>query len=433
MSRDDPTHRGQAPPVDLVGHVKELARAFLPALAVALIVAGAVFGLRTALAEKQYAATIVTEITPAQTPLPGDAFIEQMRAPFIGLARDADVLNQVLSQVDTGWDAATLDAHLQLAPGPSPQLLIFTVTAGSPELARQLAQSFVVTVAQASFANHTRDLGKQLEEVQASVSGEEATNATLAPEDPARGASDARLADLREQLAALRNTGGDTLTVLATPEQNPSPVSPQPVSEALVAGLTALVISAELIVLCRSRVGSRPNRTWARRMAHTYQVGFEPDAGTDAGVPSLLAAEIAHRQREGRDVLILHGKDAALPRSAALPNGLTNDKRRILRSAALGKQWWQHVDAADLALAVVIVRTRSADRDAAEQALRQFVGLGVHTWLVLQRPAKAKRWRGQEARGDETAPVHDPAPPPRNGGAAAASGPSQSVAEDHVG
>jgi capsular polysaccharide biosynthesis protein len=402
-----------------VGHFKELGRALLPALLVALIVAGAVFGLRTALTPKEYAASIVTQIAPAQTPIPGDAFIEQMRAPFMGLARDANVLNQVLSQVDTGWDATTLDAHVQLAPGPSPQLLIFTVTAGSPDVAKQLAQTLVVTVAQASFANHTRDLSRQLEKLQADVAAEEATNGALAQEDPAKAASDARLTDLRGQVATLQNTAGDALTVLATPQQDPGPVSPHPVSEALVAGLAALVVAAELIVLWRGRVGSRPNRTWARRMAHRYRVDFDPGVDSDVEVPQLLAAEIAHHQREGRTVLALHGKDAALPRSAALPNTQVNGDRRLLCSAHLGKQWWRHVDAGDLAMAVVIVRTQSDDRAAAEQTLRQLAGLDVPTWLVLQRGGGAKRSRGRDVGGDEPAVSPEPARHAQNGRAAA--------------
>lgn len=441
MSTDDPTHRGVAPPpVDLVGHFREFGRALPAALVVALIVAGAVFGLRTTLAEKLYAATIVAQITPAQTPLPGDAFIEQMRAPFMGLARDTNVLNQVLAQVDTGWDAATLDSHVQLAPGPSPQLLIFTVSAPSPELARQLVQTVVVTVAQASFANHTRDLGKQLEEVQAGVAAEEATNASLAPDDPARAASDARLADLRGQLAALQNSGGDKLTVLSTPEQDRSPVSPQPISEALVAGLAALIVAAESIVLWRSRIGAHPNRTWARRMAHTYQVDF--DAGADSGgqVPELLAAEIARCQREGRDVLVLNGKDAALPRSAGLPPApVTDGARRLPRSAPLEAKWWREIDASTVALGVVIVQTRSTDRAAAERALRQLRGLGVPAWLVLQRPVATKRRRGRDDAGGESAAARHVAQPRRNGNVATesdhlrAGGSEHAVADDHVG
>ena len=283
---DDPAHRGDVPSIDLAGHFRELGRALLPALVVALVVGGAVFGLRTLLVPKQYAATIVGQITPAQTLVPGDAFVEQMRAPFMGLAQDTNVLNQVLSEVDTGWDVDTLKKHVELAPGPAPQLLVFTATANSPEVAAQIARSMVVTVAQASFANHARDVGRQAEEVQATITAEEARNSTLAPDDPAKAESDRQLSDLRAQLTTLQKTGGDQLTILSTPEQDTSPVSPQPVSEALVAALATWIVTAELIVFLRSRVGSKPNRAWARRVAHEYRARFDDDI-TDEGTLSL--------------------------------------------------------------------------------------------------------------------------------------------------
>jgi capsular polysaccharide biosynthesis protein len=405
MSGDEPTHRGGAvpAPVDLAGHFKELGRALLPALLVALVVGGAVFGVRTAFTPKEYAASIVTEIRPAQAPVPGDAFIEQLRAPFMGLARDSAVLNQVLSEVDTDWTAATLSQHVALDPGPSPQLLIFTVTADSPDLAEQLVKSMVVTVAQAAFANHERDTGAKLEQVQASIAAEEAANSLRTPEDPARAISDARLADLRSQLSALQ-AGGDSLTVLATPEADPNPVSPQPLSEALVAAVFALVIAAELIVLFRSRVGSKPNRTWARRMAHRYRAGFEPGA-TEAELPPLLAAGVAHRLREGLDVLMLHGKDATLPRHTALMTDAGVAARRPM-SAQLDTTWWWRVDADDLGLGIVLVTTASRDRTAAEQALRQLDSLGVPAWLVLQGPRKGKRRNGQSRPAPEANGYH---------------------------
>lgn len=404
MSGDDSTHRsGSTPygrgdvapaPVDLAGHVKELGRALLPALLIAVVVGAGVFAVRTVVTPKEYAASIVTEIRPAQAPVPGDAFIEQLRAPFMGLSKDTAVLNQVLSEVDTGWTAAELSSRVATDAGPSPQLLIFSVTAGSPELAQQLVKSMVVTVAQAAFANHERDTGARLEQVQASIAAEEAANSLRTPEDPARAISDARLADLRSQLSALQ-AGGDSLTVLATPEADPNPISPKPVSEALVAALFALVIAAELIVLYRSRLGTKPNRTWARRMAHRYRAGFDPGATVPGELSALLSAEVAHRLREGRDVLLLHGADATPPRNTALAAGPGGAPRKPM-SALLQTTWWWHVDADDLGLGIVLVTTASRDRRAAEHALRQLAGLDVPAWLVLQTPRKAERRNGQQ-------------------------------------
>lgn len=390
MNGDEAVQRGAVPPpVDLLGHFRELGRAFVPALIIALIVGAGVFGLRSEFAPKQYAASVVTEIRPAGEIVPGDAFIEQMRAPFMGLAVDKDVLEQVLSQVNTGWDTATLERNVQLAPGPSPALLVFTVTAASPELAGEIARAMVLTVSQASFANHTRDVARQADQLQASIAAEEARIIALPIDDPARGASQQYLEQLRNQLTTLQSSGGDELTVLATPEQSVVPVSPEPFSEALVAALAALIIAVELIVLFRSRFGKKPNRTWARRVSYGYRSFFDPTISPGDSIPALLEAKLAQFQRDRRDVLILLGDGAEPPQLAA---GRENGHRRTVTTLALDSVWWQQVDLADTALALVIVTTRSTDRAVAEQALRQLADLGVPSALALQagrRPARS--------------------------------------------
>jgi len=379
----DLTHRGQAPlPVDLAGHFKEVARALLPALIIALIVGGAVFLARTTFAAKEYAASIYTQITPTQTPVPGDAYVEQLRAPFMGLAHDSDVLNQVLAQTDTGWDPATLDAHVTLAAGPSPQLLIFTAAAGSPQQAREIVEAMVATVSQAAQANFNRDVGKQLEQVRATIATEEASSASLSPDDPARAESDRRLADLRTQLDTLQRSGGDRLSVLAVPQQSLAPVAPKPVAEALVAGLVALIVAAELIVVCRGRLGKRPNRTWARRVAHRNQAAFDP--AKTVTLPTLAAAEIARQTRDGHEVLVLTGQGAVFDAPAIA--GRANGHRRTLIERPLDDNWWRDIDTDAIGVALVIVTTRSADRRAAEQALHQLQAMHTPTWLVLQYP-----------------------------------------------
>lgn len=373
------------PPVDLVGHFRELARALIPGLMIAVLVGAAVFIVRSQLAPRQYAASIVTEIRPAGEIVPGDAFIEQLRAPFMGLAVDKDVLAQTLAQVNVDWDTQTLERNLQMAPGPSPALLVFTVTAPSPELAGELARALVLTVAQASFANHTRDVGEQADGLQASIAAEEARIGALAPDDPARGASQQYLEQLRSQLTTLQSSGGDQLNILATPEQSELPVSPQPFSEAMVAALFALIVSIECIVLWRSRIGKRPNRTWGRRISHKYQAWFDPLFGGDDDLPPTLSAKLAQLQRDHREVLVLLGAGAALPPSAAPARERVNGHRRTLSCQPLDSAWWQHVDLADTAMAVVIVTRRSRDRAAAEAALRQLADIDVPSALVLQR------------------------------------------------
>lgn len=419
---DDPAHRGDVPSIDLAGHFRELGRALLPALVVALVVGGAVFGLRTALVPKQYAATIVSQITPQQTLVPGDAFVEQMRAPFMGLAQDTNVLNQVLSEVNTGWNVDTLKEHVTLAPGPAPQLLIFTATANSPEVAAQIARSMVVTVAQASFANHARDVGRQAEEVQASITAEEARNSTLAPDDPAKAASDRQLSDLRDQLATLQKSSGDQLTILATPEQNTEPVSPRPVSEALVAALATWIVAAELIVFLRSRLGSRPNRSWARRVAQKYRARLDTDTTDEGTLSPLAAAVLAQNQRDGRAVAILLGDKAATPKPTVPPDGRGGVPRPVLRPMSLTGEWWQTVNLGRVEAAVVVVSSAGADRKAAERALRRLGDLSIPTYLVLQ-PARRNR--------PKDTPPPPPPPPPTRAETSAEQPPVR--LEDHAG
>ncbi|MDQ1202645.1 hypothetical protein [Rhodococcus sp. SORGH_AS_0303] len=425
---DDPVHRGDVPPpIDLAGHMRELGRAFLPALIIALIVGAGVFALREYGTEKQYAASVVTEIRATGEVIPGDAFIEQLRAPFIGLAADNDVLDQVLSQVDTGWDAGELASHLELAPGTSPALLTFTVTADSPELALEVARTTVTTVSQASSANAARNAQGQLEQVQASIAAEEARNSQLIPGDPARSASDQSLADLRDQLTQLQSTGGgNQLVVLAVPEQSTAPVSPMPASEASVAGLVAFIVAAELIVLLRSRLGRRPRPAWARRVARKYQADFDPKVTT--GLPPIVAATVAASDRgapssngngsngngtrsagarhaaHGRieqNVLVLVGDDAVYPAPTSLSTGGQPRHPDALVGADLTSEWWTFVDVHDVETAVVLLSSGGRDRRAAEGVLKQLRTFGIHTHLVVQ-PSGRKR-RSDPAPGGRTA------------------------------
>jgi capsular polysaccharide biosynthesis protein len=367
-----------------------------------------VFGIRSELAPKQYAASVVTEIRPAGEIVPGDAFIEQMRAPFMGLAVDKDVLRQVLTQVNTDWDTATLEKNVQLAPGPSPALLVFTVTAPSPELAGEIARAMVLTVAQASFANHTRDVARQTDQLQASIAAEEARIIALPADDPARTASQQYLEQLRNQLTTLQSSGGDELSVLATPEQSAGPVSPKPMSEAMVAALAAFIVAIEFIVLWRSRMGNKTNRTWARRISYKYRSQFDPRATPGENFPNGIAAKLAQYQRERRDVLVLLGTDAVMPFAGAPGPESFNGHRRTQTVMPLGGTWWQQIDLTDTVLAVVIVTTDSSDRAAAEEALHQLADFGVPSALVLQRRQRARSDRPSEPNGPPSGPAQVP-------------------------
>jgi capsular polysaccharide biosynthesis protein len=381
------------PPIDLSGHLRDLARVIIPALAITLIVAGAVFGLRTTLAPKEYSATIVTRIMPGGDVVPGDAFVEQLRAPFVGLTHDVNVLNQVLSSVDTGWDAATLDTHITTTPGPAPNVLTFTATAGSPDLAEQIVRSVVVNVGQAAVANHNRDTARQVDQLRAAIAAEQARNDAIDAEDPEKSGSNRQLADLQAQLQRVEGTGSDQLTVLATPEQDPAPISPRPFEEAVVAGFATLIVVSELLVWWRRRVGRKPNVMWARRVAGKYGAHFDPADQMKRGLPALAASAAAHSVRNGRHVLVLLGNNAALSESAVLPNTSAGDDRAVTPGAIVSRElrstWWRDVDTSTIGTVIVVLSVKAQDRRVADRTLRQLRDLFLPTYLVLQRPRKA--------------------------------------------
>ncbi|MBY6450674.1 hypothetical protein HQ341_02230 [Rhodococcus sp. BP-147] len=415
---DDAVHRGDVPPpIDLAGHMRELGRALLPAFVIAVLVGAGVFYVRSELTEKQYSASIVTEIKPAQTLIPGDAFIEQMRAPFEQLATDTDVLNRVLSEVDTDMDAGQLSASLELVPGTSPALLTYTVTTDSPETALALAQSMVTNVAQAANANYARDTQGQVEQAQASIAAAEARVNSLAAEDPNRSAAETQLSQLQQQLSQLQGGGGDQLVVLSSPEQNTAPVSPKPMSEALVAALATLVVAAELIVLLRGRFGSSPNRSWARRVAKKNGAAF--DATSSGDLPPILASRIDSLHR-GSSVSGSNARHAASKRDAVVvvlvgdeavyrpTRGYAADAaagRPVVVTMGLTDEWWRAVDVADIDTVAVLVSKAGKDKKAAARALKQIHEFGISSFLVLQPKNKNKDHRADQATPQQNTEV----------------------------
>ncbi|AJW38362.1 Tyrosine-protein kinase wzc [Rhodococcus sp. B7740] len=404
MSVHDAVHRGDVPPpIDLAGHMRELGRAFLPALVIALLVGAGVFYLRSELTDEQYAASVVTEIEPAQTLVPGDAFIEQMRAPFMELATDRSVLDEVLAQVDSDMDAAELASSVELSPGTSPALLIVTVTTRSPELAADLAEAMVSTMASTSTANAIRDSGDRTSDAQSAVDAQQARIDALAPDDPSRPAAVSELADLRARLSEVQATaGGDRLVVLSNPDQSTTPVSPKPVSEALVAALAALIVAAELIVLLRGRLGRKPSRSWARRVSRKYGAHFDPKSGDT--VPPAVAARIAalergdrtasrgarHAAPKGESVIVLLVGESAVSESDH-DQGRTTEPRRATAEFGVSDQWWQHLDVGDVETVVVLVSKRGRDKKAATAALRLLDDFDIPVHLVLQSGRSTRR------------------------------------------
>lgn len=389
----DAAGRRDAPPtIDLFGHFRDLVRVAVPAILIGIIVGASVFALRTALVAEEYSATVVAEITPAGTIIPGDAFVEQLRAPFVALSTDENVLQQVLTQVDTGWTTDELSSHVTTAPGTAPTLMDFTATAPTSEQAEDVARAMVTAISAASLSTHARDITRQIDQLRAQVTAERVRNRALPDRSDAKVESDATLADLDSQLTRLQNSSSDTLTILAAPSASEVPVTPKPAQEGAVAGIAATIIAAELLVLFRGRVGRRPNPIWARRAAHRSGAQLTYGQRGEPALPSTLLPAFAQRHRRAEVALILAGEhvDAGRLIGELVPpadDAATGHRLRVAQHP-LTDAWWQSVDPGDLALAVVVVSSSGRDRKAADQALSQLAAIGSTRHLIVQRTGK---------------------------------------------
>ncbi|OCH79956.1 hypothetical protein [Gordonia sp. UCD-TK1] len=389
----DAAGRRDAPPsVDLFGHFRDLVRVAVPAILIGILVGASVFALRTALVPKEYSATVVTEITPAGTIIPGDAFVEQLRAPFVALSTDENVLQQVLTQVDTGWTTSELSSHVTTTPGTAPTLMDFTAAAPTSTQAEDVARAMVTAISAASLSNHARAITRQIDQLRAQVTAERVRNRALPDRSEAKVESDATLADLDSQLTRLQNSSSDTLTILAAPSASEVPVSPKPAQEGAVAGIAATIIAAELLALFRGRVGRKPNPIWARRAAHRYGAELTYGQRGEPALPATLLPAFAQRHRRAQVALILTGDhiDAARVIDDIRHPGddaTTGHRLRIVRFP-LTEPWWQSVDPGDVALAAVVVSSSGRDRKPADRALSQLATIGSTRHLIVQRTGK---------------------------------------------
>ncbi|PJK22906.1 hypothetical protein [Mycolicibacterium goodii] len=360
----------------------------LPALMFAVLVGAAVGGYRSAFAPEEYSATVIAEITPARPVLPGDAFVEQLRGPFMSLAQDSAVLDHVLGQVDTAWDERTLQQHISLAAGPSPAVMTITASADSPDRARQLAHAMLEALSQAATDAHDREIADEVKKLQDALTAEETANQTMWEGDPAKSTSDKRILDLRARLALVHAESPDRIAALSTPAEVPTLVSPRPALEGILAGVLAFVVAAESIVLWRSRLGKRPNLTWAQRVARKYGARLDTGESGTSALPAIPAAALTRCARDGHRALVLLGQNTDL-HSEPFPDDLGEGGRAVVQ-APLADEWWHAVDVWEFDVALVVISADSSDRSPAEHALRQLDQLGIPLHLILQSPSRRR-------------------------------------------
>ncbi|WP_420753298.1 hypothetical protein [Rhodococcus sp. O3] len=369
---------GVPPSFDLLGHLRDLVRVALPAFLIAAVGAALVFIVRDS-GPGVYESQVVAEIRSTSPMYGGDANLGQLTAPYVALSSDSEVVALIGEAMGEGWDAATVEGHIEVSPGPSPTLLIVNATAGSQAEADELTGIVVTSLDRVQSGRNRAAVDASVAELDTTIADRRAELASLDPESPAyaalQGEIDARIDEQRQLRASFRSA---QLQLLASPNSSGEKVSPKPAAEAMVAFLALFVVAAEALVALSGRRGTTNSPEWARRLSRRYRTALQIEPTDVLGLPLDTTVMVNQRASLGESILILGGAGVQSdPRSFA---GAAAD--RITR-AALTDRWWQTVPTDELALAVVVVASAESERAAVEDAVRALAEIEVPTRLVL--------------------------------------------------
>lgn len=368
---------GVPPAFDLLGHLRDLARVALPAFLIAAVCAAIVFVVRGS-GPAVYESEVVAEIR-SSSPVYGDANLGQLTAPYVALSSDSEVVATIGEAMGNGWDAATVEGHTEVSPGPSPTLLVVKATAGSQAEADELAGTIVTSLDRVHAARNRTAVDASLAELDTTIADLRAELAGLDPESGSYAALQAELDARLDQQRQLRASFGSTqLQLLASPNSSGEKVSPKPAAEAMVAFLALFVVAAEILVAVSGRRGTTNSPEWARRLSRRYRTALQIEHTDALELPLDTTVMVNQRASLGESILILNGAWVTPD-----PRSFGGAAAGRITQVALTDRWWQAVPTDTLALALVVVTSAEGERAAVEDAVRALAEIEVPTRIVL--------------------------------------------------
>lgn len=187
---------------------------------------------------------------------------------YASLARTRPVQELAASTVSPDATNPKLTVPVAVSPRAEVQLLDFSATAGSPELAARVANGYADAFSQFVADRQEAERLTTLERIQARV---DEINRGLAV-NPDDVALTTELEQLQTQAAEVRGAPADAATLLEEATPPTAPVSPEPARDAVLAFLAALVIGAAAVYA---------------RSALTDRYNSADEASTDLGLPIL--------------------------------------------------------------------------------------------------------------------------------------------------
>lgn len=404
--------------LDLGHHFRELRHVVLPALLVAIVIAGLVFGVRGSAPARWSAAVSAsaqtsTTATQSSTDSTSAALLT---APYVALGTDAGVLHDIVTAAQVPWSDADARSRITVTDGQTPGLLTVQVLGDSAEQASAVAKQAVVTLDSDGRARAREAIAAQSAQMQADASALNDQLQSLSVLDPKRAALQAQYQAALDQINQVRGSALARLAALSDPLTSGSPVSPQPLRDAALALLVVLIVAAELLVALRGRWGRAMTPAWARRVARKHGAEFV-DCTDGVPGPGTVRVEtvVLARLRSGADVLLLHDgatTDAVATAALAHAAQVEPDGNGQLVELSTDDAWWRSSALEHAALAVVAAHRGAHERRATEAQLAALALADVPALLMLIENGSAPDGGDtteREVKDDSTEP--DPAEP----------------------
>ncbi len=386
---------GVPPTLDLAQHFRDLRSVALPVALVAVLLGAGVFVLRMN-ATPQYGATVLARVDSSVTDSAGNQTTVDngaaLQASYAEALADDTVLSTIVAKSNAPWTTRDAQSRISLAPGPASGLLQITALGDSSRQAATVAQETVSALANAVRTRRLQDAAQAATELRANAAKINTRLSGLAANDPLRPTLEVDYQAAINQITKAESAGLVNLAPLSSPTVSDTPVSPNPLRDALLAFLVALILLAELAVFARGRTGRRLRVVAARRIAQRHGAGVQQVAPGGPADAATIRTELlaARRLDSGADVLVLRGPQ--LPAGGGLNLGElrpapgagapTGGTGRVVELEADG-QWWRTAGLENVRLAVLVLAKGSRTKPLADRTLGALADTGIPAVLAL--------------------------------------------------
>lgn len=217
----------------------------------AVIVAAVVY-LLSASRENEYESTALGQIV-STSQASGEILTEEellsLSNVYNSLAKTRTVIDAAQKEPEVKGREAEFASSVDVSPESRVGVLAFNAITGDPETSAEFANAYAKAFSEYLSGLQVTQLKGALEPIQQRINEIEVELTELAPGSLERASLQVELGALQEQIASQTSNPGDSLRVVERAAPDPDRVSPQPVRDALLAFIVALVLGACAIYL----------------------------------------------------------------------------------------------------------------------------------------------------------------------------------------